>query len=359
MKIISIISFLLVSSYTFSQNISYTNDTYLKNDILYSKVNNQPFTGTIYSSEDNISNDCTCLLEAAYNNGKINGIKKEYHFNGKIKYLAEFKEGVLIGKEKHYNNLGILTKNIETTNITTENISSETVESWIEKAEKYYRLDDYNHAFDFYLKAAKQNNAVSQNMVGVMYEKGQSLKKSFILAKEWYEKSADQNNSDAQMNLAYLYFSAPSGIPQDKLLAEELLIKSSNLNNHKAQYLLGIMYANADGKGFIKDIDKAILWMKKSAESNYPKANEELAAIYFQKEDYVNALKFYKISANKGNSQSQFILGAMYRKGIGIKKSRKNAIKWFKLACKNKYENACEEVEKMNAFGNALLNSVN
>ena len=41
------------------------------------------------------------------------------------------------------------------------------------------------------------------------------------------------------------------------------------------------------------DFNKAKKWMKKAADKNYPNANGELAAMYFQTKDYDNAI--YKL----------------------------------------------------------------
>jgi len=54
----------------------------------------------------------------------------------------------------------------------------------------------------------------------------------------------------------------------------------------------------------------------------------------FKEEDYETAFKIWKSVAKKGNPKAQFRLAAMYRKGIGIPKNHKKAIRWFLLAAK-------------------------
>jgi TPR repeat protein len=49
----------------------------------------------------------------------------------------------------------------------------------------------------------------------------------------------------------------------------------------------------------------------------------------------------------------------MYLNGVGVEKSRKNAKTWFKKSCALGYNDSCEEIKKMNAFGNAILETVN
>ncbi|HIP33257.1 MAG TPA: DUF4852 domain-containing protein, partial [Bacteroidia bacterium] len=133
------------------------------------------------------------------------------------------------------------------------------------------------------------------------------------------------------------------------------IIKSAEEGNVDSQYRLATMYAT--GNGLLKDSNKAFYWYEKSAKSGFAKSQEELAAIYYQKNDFNNAFIWYSKAANANHSRAQYILGYMYRKGIGTKKSRKKAKSWWKKSCKLGNKNSCEEVKKMNAFGNAILNS--
>ncbi len=44
-----------------------------------------------------------------------------------------------------------------------------------------------------------------QNDLGAMYYIGEIIKKDFVQAKYWFEKSAGQGNNDALLNLALMY----------------------------------------------------------------------------------------------------------------------------------------------------------
>jgi hypothetical protein len=103
------------------------------------------------------------------------------------------------------------------------------------------------------------------------------------------------------------------------------------------------------------NVDDLFLRCKKLAENGNVNSQEELGAIYYQKKDYQNALIWYTKAANANHSRAQYVLGYMYRKGIGVKKSRRTAKKWWKKSCKLGNGNACNEIKKMNEFSNALL----
>lgn len=100
--------------------------------------------------------------------------------------------------------------------------------------------------------------------------------------------------------------------------------------------------------------------VKKEQLTKNEKIDEQLltAKTYYTKKDYENAFVWYQKAANDNNVIAQYQLGYMYRKGLGTRKSRKNAKIWWKKACKQGHKKSCKEIEKMNAFGNAFLKAV-
>ena len=54
----------------------------------------------------------------------------------------------------------------------------------------------------------------------------------------------------------------------------------------------------------------------------------------FNEEDYETAFKIWESLARKGNPKAQFRLATMYRKGSGVSRNHKKAIKWFLLLAK-------------------------
>ncbi|HFE36791.1 MAG TPA: sel1 repeat family protein, partial [Gammaproteobacteria bacterium] len=88
--------------------------------------------------------------------------------------------------------------------------------------------------------AATQENAVAQNNLGVMYERGIEVKKDLTMARSWYEKSAKNAYRFAQFNYANLLF---------------------------------------DGIGGEKNTQQAIMWYKKAAAQNVEQAIAKLASL--------------------------------------------------------------------------------
>lgn len=143
---------------------------------------------------------------------------------------------------------------------------------------------------------------------------------------------------------------------EKKLTRFEILEKAAREGNAQSQYDLANMYY--DGKEIPKDKNEAIYWFQRSAKNGSVNAQEDLGALYYQNKDFNNAFIWYSKAANANHSRAQYVLGYMYMKGLGVKKSRRNAKLWWKKSCALGNLDACEEVKKMNAVGNALLNTV-
>ena len=146
------------------------------------------------------------------------------------------------------------------------------------------------------------------------------------------------------------------GSAVDKNNKVENLIRKAKSGDKYSQNKLGNYYFS--GKKVRKDITKAKYWFKKAAENGFVTSQENLGAVYFKEKKFANALIWYTKAAQSNHSRAQFMLGYMYRKGVGVKKSRRKAKKWWKKSCSLGYKESCNEVKKMNSFGNAILKSL-
>jgi TPR repeat protein len=59
---------------------------------------------------------------------------------------------------------------------------------------------NYEEAFKWYSKAAKQGNATAQNNLGIMFQNGQAVQRDLVEAYKWYCLSAAQGNTNAINN---------------------------------------------------------------------------------------------------------------------------------------------------------------
>jgi TPR repeat protein len=52
----------------------------------------------------------------------------------------------------------------------------------------------------------------------------------------------------------------------------------------------------------------------------------------YQRKDYKEAVRLYRLSAEQGDARAQIFLGLMYYKGQGVPQDYKEAVKWFRLS---------------------------
>ena len=124
-----------------------------------------------------------------------------------------------------------------------------------------------------------------------------------------------------------------------------------NKGDADAQNSLGFMYDN--GEGVPKDAVQAVVWYRKSAEQGYAVAQSALGTMYANGEgvhkDLVQAVFWIRKSAKQGDADAQSNLGAMYARGDGVPKDEVISYMWRNLAAAQGDEiakKAREDLEK-------------
>ena len=108
----------------------------------------------------------------------------------------------------------------------------------------------------------------------------------------------------------------------------ENLEKLAEQGNSEAQYLLGLHYEQGDG--LETDLKKAYELYSSSAIHGYDKAEYKVGRYCsLVKCDYIEAFKWFKKSAEKGNPEAQYELGMCYFQGKGVQRNRIKAIECF------------------------------
>lgn len=117
------------------------------------------------------------------------------------------------------------------------------------------------------MQSANAGDAKSQLVLGAYHDRGYCGEQDLALAEEWYTKSANQNNTQAQMALGSLYASDEYHQKNGKYelqKAIEYLTKASQNNDSQAMLYLGAIYY--EDKYQMKDLVKAKQWFEKSAQ---------------------------------------------------------------------------------------------
>lgn len=156
-------------------------------------------------------------------------------------------------------------------------------------------------AAKWYKAAAENGHPGAQNQIAAYYHYGVMGEKDEVQAVKWWTKAADQGVTEAQRRLAYAYFNGSGGLTENNSKAMELLIATATKGNVWSQYDLGEIYL---GESAIDDIPQ----------------------------NYKEAVKWFKLSADQGNTFAQGYMGDCYYKGLGVEKNYSEAVKWYRKA---------------------------
>lgn len=182
---------------------------------------------------------------------------------------------------------------------------------------------NYKNAFNILEKLIAKNDDFAKNEMGFFYEKGIFVEKDINKAIQFYGEAGNNNYIPAMYNIGRLKL-------EDGNAAEAFSIfnKIEDQNYAPALNLLGVMYNNGDYVD--KDLDKAFLYYKKSAELGNPDAKFNLGQMYFYGEgveqDYIKSFYWYDASAKKNYDFAKIQLAILYYKGYGVEKNIEKAI---------------------------------
>ena len=179
----------------------------------------------------------------------------------------------------------------------------------------------YKRAEQWLLRAAEQGHSGAAKNLVLIYHYGLAGKKDPLAAEKWYLSAAEGGSDMAQLHLGTLYARGNEGVPQDYNKALYWFEKSAIQDNAEAQHNLSAMYLY--GYGVTKDINAAFFWVQKSAENGQPDAQYNLGMMYYfgsgTKTDDKLAIKWLNKAAMNGVVDAQLQLGYMYfyREAIG------------------------------------------
>jgi TPR repeat protein len=124
----------------------------------------------------------------------------------------------------------------------------------------------------------------------------------------------------------------------------------------EALYLKGILILNGLYNKGVRNPREASIFFSKAAALKYPPAIAALADSYLDgdgtEQNEAEAFHLYKQAADLGDGSAQFNVAILYRDGVGTKKSSKMAIKYMRMAAKNK------ELEDIHEDAHIIINEI-
>ena len=203
----------------------------------------------------------------------------------------------------------------------------------------------YKEAFEL-CSEISDHNSISMLKLGEMYRDGKGVEKDLDKAIEWMRKSADKGTASAKIGLADLLMQFDVEAHLKEVL--DLLSPLSKMGDAGAMGRLARMHR--DGKGVEKDLDKAIEWMRKSADKGLMWAKKELVDMLDKRGTEGDFKEAYGILLPLSELECDWAMGRlarMHRDGKGVEKDLDKAIEWMRKSADKGLMWAKNELEKM------------
>lgn len=124
----------------------------------------------------------------------------------------------------------------------------------------------------------------------------------------------------------------------------------------EAQHKLGVCFAY--GRGVRQDWDQAVEWYRKAAEQGCAAAQKDLGVCYARgkgvAQDWGEAVRWYRLAAENGDTRAQCNLAQRFYKGEGIRRSFEQAAEWYRKAAEQGYSWAQYKLGRCFAAGEGV-----
>jgi enhanced entry protein EnhC len=191
-------------------------------------------------------------------------------------------------------------------------------------------------AFQWYKKAAEQNDVAAQMYCAAAYLYGYGVKENQDTARRYYIDAAKNGNDVAQYALAMDFLSSKDS--RNKKMGEIWLTKAAMKGNPRAQKSLGDLYLS--GSLVEKDVAKAKELFDSSAKQNYVPAMVSLGDLAHKGGDFEAAKVWLTKAADSNNAEAQMALAEFYLDDKNPLHDNPAAISWMTKAAQQGLEEA-------------------
>ena len=192
-----------------------------------------------------------------------------------------------------------------------------------------------------YKKACDKGEAEGCYNLGVMYDRGEGVKKSYPIAAKLYKKACDKGYATGCYNLGWMYKDG-DGVKKSYLKAKKLFGKSCDMGNKEGCNLYNKLQNKDEMTADSLQDDIRQAEILNSGYHAYKKGNYSKARRIFQK------------LCNGGSAEGCFNIGLIYDKGQGVKKSYLKAKKFYSKACDGESAEGCYNLAFLYANGQGI-----
>lgn len=260
-------------------------------------------------------------------------------------------------------------------------------------ARYYYSLEteeDNRKALDYYLQYIEYNPKDTDTLlhIGLIYESGLGVPLNIDLARRYYERAAEQDetgmaynflggtymndeetesnerkavhyfqkaielgNTNAMFRISYYLHNGKGGLQVDIPREIELLTEASKRRNHQATYRLGLLFEDNES-GMAQNLELSVKYFQLAADNGILAAINKMGELYLFGEvipaNLTKAISCFTAASEQGYGKASYWLGRLHTDGIGqLEKDTQKAMNYYRKAIEQGYEEAREWMEQL------------
>ncbi len=202
-----------------------------------------------------------------------------------------------------------------------------------------YYDDDFKKAIHWLTESANRGKVESLKKLGYIYLDGENgkLKKDINLATECFKKAAEHEDTNSMLQLGDIFEIKNENEQAQKWWHKGLkrYEQSANDGDTFAMRNIAYIYINEEKitkglkDGVRRDKFSAMNWLNKAVKLDDSDAMMQLGDVYNEMKEYESALEYYKMAADKDNAEAMNMIGIYYDRGNGVEKNKELAFEWY------------------------------
>lgn len=217
------------------------------------------------------------------------------------------------------------------------------------------RISDFHQGKYWAHKAAVENFADAQALLGYILTNGPEELRDLAQAREWYQKSAQAGCSQGHLGLAFALLNDAETDEQRQYAARHFL-EASKGGLGTAFEFLGRM--SEAGIGLPQSMSAAAEYYRQGAEQNVLYAQARYGLMLLEgvgvDQHYGKAETMLRRAALGGDAESAAVLGDLNANGGDLPPNMMEAAKWYRLAAEQKHPGAARALGLLYLTGNGV-----
>jgi len=231
-------------------------------------------------------------------------------------------------------------------------------------AQSSWKLN-YKRALQSFQRAARKGNIKALVSIGSIYDRGLGVAQNYQEAALWYRHAAAQGSANGQFNLAHMY-ARGEGVIQNYSAAAQWYSQAAEQGFSSAQYQLSKLYN--EGQGVEKNPLLAQQWLSRAENSQnaIKHSRGDFSRVQISKQGRWNlytqtcssGFTACQLTAEQGNAWAQNKLGLFYKEGKEVTQNYKEAVKWFKKSADQGSGRGFYNLSTMYLTGHGVLKDI-